>query len=259
MKPSRFPLVLTALTLCFLYLPIVILVVNSFNEARFGGVWSGFTFKWYFELFKEKEIWHALGKSLAVALAASFLATLLGTVAALALYKYKSLLQKAHYGLLYTPLIIPDILMGASLLIFFVTVKIPLGFLTVCIAHTTFCISYVAMLVRARLQNFDYALVEAGYDLGATSWKVFRMIIIPFLRPAIAAGALLAFTLSIDDFVVTFFVVGAGFTTLPIYVYSMIKFGSPPLINALSTLLLAITFLIIGITYTVSEKNEKKK
>lgn len=258
MKTSRFPLVLTTLTICFLYLPIAILVINSFNESRFGGVWTGFTCKWYQELFSEKEIWNALCKTLVVACVATFLSTSLGTLAALSLYKYKSTLQKVHYGLLYTPLIIPDILMGVSLLIFFVTLKMPLGFITVCIAHTTFCISYVAMLVRARLQNFDYALVEAAYDLGADSWNVFRKIMIPFLKPAIAAGALLAFTLSIDDFVVTFFVVGAGFTTLPIYVYSMIKFGSPPLINALSTILLAVTFLIIGVTYTLLEKNEKQ-
>lgn len=257
MKTSRFPLVLTTLTILFLYLPIAILVINSFNDSRFGGIWTGFTVKWYQELFSQTEIWNALCKTLAVACVATILSTTLGTLAALSLYKYKSTLQKVHYGLLYTPLIIPDILMGVSLLIFFVTLKMSLGFTTVCIAHTTFCISYVAMLVRARLQNFDYALVEAAYDLGADSWNVFKKIMIPFLKPAIAAGALLAFTLSIDDFVVTFFVVGAGFTTLPIYVYSMIKFGSPPLINALSTLLLAVTFVIIGVTYTLVEKNEK--
>jgi spermidine/putrescine transport system permease protein len=144
--------------------------------------------------------------------------------------------------------------MGVSLLLFFVSLKWPLGLFTVFIAHTTFCISYVTMLVRARLQNFDYSLVEAAYDLGATSWDVFYKIMIPYLTPAIFAGALLCFTLSIDDFVITFFVVGPGVTTLPIYVYGMIKFGSPPLINALSTILIVLTFCIVWLTHHLSEK-----
>ena len=179
----------------------------------------------------------------------------MGTLAALALYIYKTRLQKSHYALLYAPLIIPDVLMGISLLVFFVSFHVSLGFVTVCIAHTTFCMSYVAMLIRTRMQHFDYALVEAAYDLGANTWTVFRKVIIPFLMPAITAGALLAFTLSLDDFVITFFVVGPGFTTLPIYVYSMIKFGSPSLINALSTILLACTFIIIAISYSLSEED----
>jgi spermidine/putrescine transport system permease protein len=254
MKAGRLSLTLAACVLFFLYLPIVVLIANSFNESRFGGVWTGFSLKWYEKLWNERAIWSALSNSLLIATLSTVVATVLGTLAALCLYKYKSFLQKTHYGLIYIPLIIPDILMGVSLLLFFVSLKWSLGLFTVFIAHTTFCISYVAMLVRSRLENFDRALIEAAYDLGATSWDVFYRVMIPFLSPAILAGALLAFTLSIDDFVITFFVVGPGFTTLPIYVYSMIKFGSPPLINALSTVMIVITFCIVWLSHHLSEK-----
>ncbi len=254
MKERRLSLILAACVLFFLYLPIVVLIANSFNESRFGGVWTGFSLKWYEKLWNERAIWSALTNSLIIASLSTVVATILGTLAALALYKYKSLLQKTHYGLIYIPLIIPDILMGVSLLLFFVSLKWQLGLGTVFIAHTTFCISYVTMLVRARLDNFDRSLVEAAYDLGANGWEVFYRVIIPYLSPAILAGALLAFTLSIDDFVITFFIVGPGVTTLPIYVYSMIKFGSPPLINALSTVLIIVTFLIVWFSHHLSEK-----
>lgn len=254
MKQKRTSLFLAGCVLFFLYLPIVVLIANSFNESRFGGVWTGFSLKWYEKLWNERAIWSALTNSLLIATLSTVVATVLGTLAALALYKYKSFLQKSHYGLIYTPLIIPDILMGVSLLLFFVSLKWSLGLFTVFIAHTTFCISYVAMLVRSRLDNFDRALVEAAYDLGATSWDVFYRVMIPYLSPAILAGALLAFTLSIDDFVITFFIVGPGVTTLPIYVYSMIKFGSPPLINALSTVLIVVTFCIVWFSHHLSEK-----
>src|SRR5262245_55237057 len=155
MKAQRFSFSLATIVLVFLYLPIVILAINSFNESRFGGVWTGFSLKWYEKLLTERSIWHALTNSLIIATVATVGSTVLGTMAALALYKYKSLLQKTHHFLLYTPLVIPDILMGISLLLFFVSLKIDLGLLTICIAHITFCVSYIAMLIRARLQNFD--------------------------------------------------------------------------------------------------------
>jgi spermidine/putrescine transport system permease protein len=234
--------------IAFLYLPVLILIINSFNEAQYGGVFTGFSFKWYQKLFLEKEMWSALSTSLIIGISATIASTILGTMAAFALYKYKSKFQLAHYGLIYTPLIIPDILMGVGLLLFFISLHIKLGLLSVFIAHTTFCLSYVTMVVLARLQNFDYSIVEAAEDLGASRFQVVRRILIPLLLPAIAAGALLSFTLSIDDFVITFFVAGRGAVTLPIYIYSMIKFGSTPVINALSFIMLALTFIVIAIT-----------
>jgi len=248
MKPSRLPLTITILVMVFLYLPIIILIINSFNESRFGGVFTGFSIKWYLKLFEERAMWSALNKSLIIGISATIASTILGTTAALALYRFKSKIQKVHYGLIYSPLIIPDILMGIALLLFFVLLNIQLGLFSIFIAHTTFCLSYVTMVVLARLQNFDYNVIEAAQDLGANSWEVFRRVLIPLLAPGIVAGALLAFTLSIDDFVITFFVAGKGATTLPIYIYSMIKFGSTPIINALSFIMLVITFIVIWAT-----------
>lgn len=241
MKRSITPFVITVLVLAFFYLPICVLVVNSFNASRFGGEWSGFTLDWYRKLLKSPEIWHALGNTFAIAVVATIGSTVLGTTAAFALDRYRSRLQDAHYLLVYAPLVIPEILLGISLLLFFVALKVELGYVTIVVAHITFCVSYVAMVVLGRLQDFDWSLVEAAQDLGADAFTTARRVLLPLLAPGIAAGALLAFTLSVDDFVITFFVAGPGTTTLPLRIYSMIKHGSPPLINALSTLLLLVT------------------
>jgi spermidine/putrescine transport system permease protein len=254
MKRSKIPLIITIAVIIFLYLPILVLIVNSFNESRFGGEWTGFTFKWYERLWEERSLWKALRNSMVIGLSAMAVSTVLGTMAAWALYRFKTNLQKAHYGLIYFPLIIPDILMGISLLLFFVFFHWQLGLFTVFIAHTTFCISYVVMVVLAKLQQFDYSVVEAAQDLGANRWTLFRRIILPLITPGIVSGALLAFTLSLDDFVITFFVAGQGATTLPIFVYSMIKFGSTPVINALSAILLVVTFVIVYVTQSLSEE-----
>lgn len=254
MKKSRFCKVTTALVLIFLYLPIVLLVVSSFNVARFGGDWAGFSLKWYKSLFQDTEMLTALSNSLIIGVSATLAATLLGTLAAFALHRYKTRLQKVHYSLIYTPLVMPDILMGISLLLFFVVLNIPLSLFTVFIAHTTFCVSYVTMVMLSKLQNFDFSVVEAAQDLGANTWTVTRRILLPLLAPGITAGALLAFTLSIDDFVITYFVAGQGASTLPIYIYSMIKFGSTPVVNALSTLILVATFIIIVITQALTKE-----
>lgn len=254
MKKSRFPAYMTLFVLIFLYLPIVVLFINSFNDSRFGGEWTGFTLKWYERLTRERGLWQAFRNSLIVALSATFASAILGTTAALALYRYKTRLQKVHYGLVYIPLVIPDILTGMSLLLLFIAVNVKLGLFTVFITHTTFCLSYVTMVVLARLQNFDFSVIEAAQDLGANHWTVFRKILIPLLAPGIAAGAMLAFTLSIDDFVITFFVAGQGTTTLPIYIYSMIKYGSTPVINALSVILLLLTFAVIWLMQHLTEE-----
>ncbi|MGZ3633916.1 MAG: ABC transporter permease [Parachlamydiaceae bacterium] len=254
MKQSRFCLTVTLAVLLLLYLPIVMLVIDSFNESRFGGVWAGFSLKWYARLFQEKQMWIALKNSLVVAISSTVASTFLGTCAAFALHGYRSSLQKAHYFLVYTPLVIPDILMGISLLLLFFALNVKLGLLTITIAHTTFCMSYVAMVMLSKLQNFDFSVVEAAEDLGASRWTVIRRILLPLLAPAIISGALLAFTLSIDDFVITFFLAGEGTATLPLYIYSKMKFGATPTINALSTLILSITFICILMVQTYSKE-----
>jgi spermidine/putrescine transport system permease protein len=256
MNRKRFSFWATFAVLIFFYLPIVMLIITSFNESRFGGVWKGFSLKWYQQLFTEEALWKALRNSLFIGIGATIVSSILGTLAALTLHRYRSMLQKAHYGLVYTPLVIPDVLMGMSLLLFFVAVHLQLGLFTIFIAHTTFCLSYVTFVVLARLQTFDYSLIEAAQDLGASYWQTFWRIKLPLLLPAILSGALLAFTLSIDDFVITFFVAGPGSTTLPIYIYSLMKFGSTPIINALSTVLILATFGIVWIVQTLTREEK---
>ena len=246
MKRSRLPMAVAGAVLVFFYLPIAVLVVNSFNASRFGGSWQGFSLKWYVRLFGEPEIWAAARNTLIIAVIATAVSLVLGTLAAFALHRFSGTkLQRAHYTLIYTPLVVPEILMGISLLMAFVAAGLGLGLTTIILAHITFCVSYVALTVLGRLQDFDFAVVEAARDLGAGPAVTVRRILLPLLAPGLAAGGLLAFTLSVDDFVITFFVAGAGTTTLPIRVYSMIKHGATPLINALSTILLVLTFAAV--------------
>lgn len=254
MKRNPFCMAITIFVILFLYLPIVMLVISSFNESRFGGLWTGFSLKWYERLWQEKAMWTALTNSLIIGISATISSTILGTLAAFALHFYKTRLQKVHYSLIYTPLVIPDILMGISLLLFFVALNIKLSLFTIFIAHTTFCVSYVTMVMLSKLQTFDFSVVEAARDLGADTWTVTRRVLLPLLAPGITAGALLAFTLSIDDFVITYFVAGQGVSTLPIYIYSMMKFGSTPIINALSTIILFLTFVVVCITQSLSKE-----
>ena len=258
MKPSRLPLVVTWLVLAFFYIPIVILVVNSFNSSRFGGTWESTSLKWYLRLLDEPSIWHALTNTLVIAGVATLASMVLGTTAAFALHRFAgSRLQKLHYSVIYTPLVLPEILMGLGMLLFFVALKVQLGIATIVVAHVTFCLSYVAMTVLARLQDFDFAIVEAAQDLGAGWWTTVWKVLLPMLAPSILDGGILAFTLSIDDFVISFFVAGPGSTTLPIKIYSMIKYGAPPLINALSTILLVVTFACVIASQYLSAKDRK--
>lgn len=255
MKRSVVPLLTTLAVLLFFYLPILVLMINSFNASRFGGSWSGFSLRWYARLMHERDIWHAFRNTMVIAAGATLASTVLGTSAAFALHRFRSRLQNVHYALIYTPLVVPEILMGMSLLLLFVALKVQLGLFTIFLAHVTFCISYVAMVVLARLQDFDFAIVEAAMDLGANWWTTLWRVLVPLLAPGILAGALLAFTLSIDDFVISFFVAGPGSTTLPIRIYSMIKFGATPLINALSTILLVFTFLIVWMSQYLTKEH----
>jgi spermidine/putrescine transport system permease protein len=253
MKQNTFCLGTTIAVLIFLYLPILILTIYSFNDSRFGGEWSGFTLKWYEKLIDDTELWEAASNSFLIAISATVVSTILGTSAAFALHQYSSKLQKVHYALIYTPLIMPDILMGISLLLFFIAFNIQLGLFTIFLAHTTFCISYVTMVMRSKLQHFDFTLLEAAQDLGASQWVIIRRIFLPLLMPGLAAAGLLAFMLSIDDFVITYFVAGHGVSTLPIYIYGMMKFGSTPIVNALSVIILAVTFVLIIASHRLSK------
>ena len=256
-KSSRIPLLTTIAILLFFYIPIAVLIVDSFNNSLTGGPWKGFTLKWYIKLFSDGEIWHSIRNSLIVGVTSTLVSTILGTCAAFALYKYSNTrLQKAHSIVLYMPLVVPEILMGISLLMFFIAIKLPLGLFAIFVAHVTFSMSYVAMVVLSRLQDFDATLLEAAMDLGANAWVTARKIMLPLIAPGIIAGGLLAFTLSVDDFVITFFVSGPGSTTLPVKVYSMIRHSRElPVINALSTLMMVVTFAIV----LFSQRQERKR
>lgn len=247
MPRSRIPLLTTLLVLAFFYLPIGLLVLNSFNASRFGIGWHGFSTRWYARLAERDDLLAALRNSLLVATAASLASMVLGTAAAFALHLHRSRLQNQHRLLIAVPLVLPEVLMGMSLLTLFVALGKSLDLVTVAIAHITFCLSYVALVVQARLQDFDFHVVEAARDLGATRIQAFFRVTLPMLAPGILAGGLLAFTLSIDDYVITFFVKGPGADTLPTIVYSMIKKSRElPVINALSTLMLALTFVVVA-------------
>lgn len=249
MKPSRLPLVTLILVLVFFYLPIGFLVLNSFNDSRFASKWNGFSLRWYERLFERTDILAAFWNSVKVATAASIASMMLGTAAAFALHRYRSRLQNAHLLLVTVPLVLPDILMGMSLLLLFVSFGMKLNLMTIGIAHVTFCLSYVALVVQARLQDFDFTAVEAARDLGASRFQAFAKVTLPLLAPGILAGGLLAFTLSIDDYVITYFVKGPGSDTLPTLVYAMIKKSKDlPVINALSSLMLIATFIVVALS-----------
>lgn len=257
MKHSKIPLLTTICVLVFFYLPLFVLAVNSFNDSSYGGSWNGFTFKWYEKLWQKREIWESLEKSLIIGLGATVISMLLGTTAAFALHRYASKLQFFHYTLIYTPMVVPEILMGMSLLLFFSALGINLSLWTIFVAHVTFCIGYVALVVLGHLQEFDFSILEAAMDLGANWWTAIWKVLIPLLAPGIVAGGLLAFTLSIDDFMVTFLVAGPGCDTLPLAIYSMMRKGEPAIINALSVILLIVTFMIVFASQRLQTKTSK--
>ena len=229
----------------FLYLPLAIVVSYSFNDSRLNAEWVGFTLHWYRTLFSDEQMFRAAANSLLIACISSAVATVLGTMAGIAIHRYKPRLLPI---LVITPVAMPEILLGVSLLLFFIQVlNLTLGMVSVVIAHITFSIGFVAIVVRARLAGMDEALFEAARDLGATPWQTFRLITLPLIMPGVIAGALMAFTLSIDDFVITFFTAGVGVSTLPLQIYSMIKIAVTPEVNAVSTLLMLLTLTMIAL------------
>lgn len=243
----------------FLYAPIVVLIVFSFNDSKFAARWEGFTFRWYGLLLSNEAIISAFWNSIIVAVSATVIATLLGTMTAIAMERFRFPFRKTYDGILYLPVIIPDIVMGLALLAFFalalnwINTALALppdsafrpGLTTVIIAHVAFNISFVAIVVRTSLRDFNKSLEEAAQDLGANEWVTFRRVTLPLIMPGILGGALLAFTLSLDDFVITFFTTGPGGTTLPIDVFGRIRRTISPEINAISTLMLMMSIILV--------------
>lgn len=253
----------------FLYAPIAVLVAFSFNDSRLAASWQGFTLRWYVEVFNSRSVISAFQNSLIVAFAATIIATILGTMTSLAMERFRFRLRRTYDGVLYLPIIIPDIVMAVSLLAFF---SLTLGWMnsllglqgaqalrpgltTVVIAHVAFNISFVAIVVRTSLRELDPMLEEAAQDLGADEWTTFRKVTLPLIMPGILGGALLAFTLSLDDFVITFFTTGPGGTTLPIEVFGRIRRAISPEINAISTIMLMMSMILIIISQVFQRRS----
>lgn len=243
----------------FLYIPILVLIIFSFNDSKLNATWTGFSLKWYVSLFSNVSLMEALKNSFIVAFSSTAISVVLGTITAIGMYKYKFKGKSLIDGMLFVPLIIPEIVMGIAMLVFFSQVKIPLGLWTLIIAHATFSVSYVVVTIRTRLDGFDKSMEEAAMDLGATPMQTFFKVTLPIIAPGIISGGLLAFTLSLDDVIVSFFVAGPGSNTLPLKVFSMVKFGVTPEINALSTILIVVTLLVVLMIQLLNRNSFKGK
>lgn len=243
-KIISFSKIVLAVTVLFLFIPLIVIIVYSFNGGK-SADWEGLSLVWYRELvFNSRPLWRALLNSVIVAFSSAAVATALGSAAAIGVNWFRFHGRNFIQGMTYLPMVLPEVIMGISMLIFFSGVHIPLGLFTIFVAHTTFCLPFVFLMVNARLDEFDFSIVEAAHDLGATERETLLKVIVPSLMPGIVSGFMMAVTMSLEDFVITFFVSGPGSTTLPLYVYSMIRFGVSPVINALSFMLIAATCLL---------------
>ncbi|CAL8978783.1 ABC transporter permease subunit [Rhodoplanes serenus] len=255
---SAFNLVSLALGLAFLYLPILILVIYSFNDSRLVTVWGGFSTRWYVQLAEDHALQEAALTSLGIAVASATLATVLGTLAALALTRLGRFRGRLPFSaMIYAPLVMPEVITGLSLLLLFVAVELDRGFLTVTIAHTTLTMCFVAVVVQSRLGSFDSSLEEAAQDLGCPPLKTFLTVTLPVIAPAIVAGFLLAFSLSLDDVVLASFTTGPGATTLPIRIYSDVRLGVKPEINAVCTIFIAVIAVVVILASLVTRLGER--
>ncbi|SET44305.1 putrescine ABC transporter permease PotI [Thorsellia anophelis] len=249
----------------FLYAPMLFLVIYSFNSSKLVTVWAGWSVEWYFELFKDKELHQAIGRSLTIAFTAAIVAVILGLMAAIVLVRMGKFKGENGFAFMITaPLVMPDVITGLSLLLLFVALGELIGFpaqrgmLTIWLAHVTFCTAYVAVVISARLREMDKSIEEAALDLGASPLKVFFTITLPMILPALLAGFMLAFTLSLDDVVISGFVSGPGSTTLPMWIFSSVKLGVSPKINALASIILLVVGIAGFIAWWLIAKKEKQ-
>ncbi len=250
----------------FLYVPIIVLIVFSFNNSRRGGnvIWKGFTTKYYDKAFNNEDLMLAFGNTLTIAIVATIASVILGTCTAILLWRFRFPFKPLVEGLVSLPIVIPEICMGVSLALFFSAMGWlgntsdiwPFNLSNIMIAHITFCFPFAAMVIRTRLQSFNREMEEAARDLGATEFQVFKDILLPHLKPGLVAGALLSFTLSLDDFIVTFFTSGPNTVTLPVKIYSMVRFSVTPEINAASTILILLTLVLTFFALRIQTKDD---
>jgi putrescine transport system permease protein len=257
---SRFNLISLLLGFLFLYLPIVLLIIFSFNESKLVTVWGGFSTKWYIELLSNQGIKDAAWVTLRVAFVSATVAAVLGTVAGLVLTRFGRFRGRTLFsGMIYAPMVMPDVIIGLSLLLMFVALSVSRGIATITIAHITFSLCYVAVVVQSRLASFDDSIEEAALDLGCTPAKTFLFITLPVISPAVISGWLLAFTMSLDDLVIASFTSGPGSTTLPMKIYSQVRLGVTPEINAVSTILVGIVAVGVLLASYINRRQEKQR
>lgn len=245
----------TAAIMVFLYLPIAILVAFSFNTSKLNILWQGFTLDWYRAVWSDTVLVRALQNSLYVACITTVLSVLFGTAGAWLMHRYRFPGARLWQTLVYVPMLVPEVIMGVSLLIFFVVVHLQLGFTSIIISHVTFCFPFVMVAVQARLAGLDPALEEAAMDLGATPSVAFRKVLVPYLMPAIFSGALMAFSLSLDELIVTYFTASAGSRTLPLEIFGRVKKGLDPTLNAISTVFILFTVFLVVVTELIKRRN----
>ncbi|HCZ9697086.1 TPA: spermidine/putrescine ABC transporter permease PotC [Vibrio cholerae] len=246
-----------SLVYLFLYLPIIVLIANSFNENKFGIKWGGFTTKWYHALMNNDSLMQAAWHSINVAVFSATAATLIGSLTAVALFRYQFKGKKVVSGMLFVVTMSPDIVMAISLLALFLVMGAKLGFFTLLIAHITFCLPFVVVTVYTRLNGFDVKMLEAAKDLGAGEWVILKKIILPLAKPAVAAGWLLSFTLSLDDVIISSFVTGPTYEILPLKIYSMVKVGISPEVNALATVMLVVSLVLVVASQLLAREKVK--
>jgi spermidine/putrescine transport system permease protein len=245
---------MAAIVFGFLYIPLVFVVGYSFNSNRVVTVWKGFSLEWYADVLSNDDIQRAVINSLRVASISTVLSVLFATGLAIGLLRMARAGKTVAWSLIMAPLVIPEIVFAIGTLALFVQIRFPLGVDAITLAHTAFCIPFALLPIRARLRSVDLAVYEAAADLGANEWVIFRRITLPLLAPGIVAGALLAFIISLDDFIVSYFLSGAGGTTLPVYIFGMIRNAITPGVNALSTLLLLVSVVIVTISYIIARR-----
>lgn len=238
----------------FFYLPLAVLIVYSFNQGQYSLLWSGFTWRWYQELFADGGLWVAAGHSMLLGISASTVATFIGTLAAVNLYRYRFWGRRLQYGLIFILILSPDIVMGISLLILFNLIALSLGFWSLLCTHITLCLPFVVVIVYSRIMSFDKDIFEAAKDLGATDFTIFKRVILPLLWPAVFSAWLLGFTLSLDDVIMSYFLAGPQFEILPLRIYSMTRLGVTPTINALCTITFSISLLFVLLSQLVLRK-----
>ena len=255
MKMKSIPMVsYLSLVYLFFYTPIIVLIIYSFNNTQYSLLWHGFTWRWYSELFADSDLWIATWHSFFLGVASATIATFIGALAAVCLYRYRFIGHGLLNSLVFILILSPEIVTGASLLILFSVLQLDLGFMSLLLSHTTFCIPFVIVTTFSRLVSFDKNIFEAAKDLGATDWIIFLRIILPLLWPALFAGWLLSFTLSLDDVIISYFVAGPEFEILPLRIYSMVRSGVKPEINALCSVLFCVTLVLVVLSQLALKK-----